>query len=172
MGHVRGLATEEAAESIRPTMEGIQKKTGAITAMLGTLAHSPDMFQAFLAANSTMGKTKLDGKLREMAYLLTSLLNGCEYCAHYHTLSAKRAGVDDRKLAKLIAYADDDTFSDFEKDILQFTEESTRNVKVDPGLVCRLKESLGERELVELTFTVALANMTNRYNLALANELP
>ena len=172
MVHVKGLSTEQADESIRPIMEGIQKKSGAVNSMLSSLAHSPDMFQAFLAANATMGKTKLDGKLREMAYLLTSLINGCHYCTHYHTQSAKRVGVEERKLAELTQHATSDAFNDLEKDVLRFAEEATRNVKVDPGLVSRLREQLGDRQLVELTFAVSLANMTNRYNVAIGSELP
>ena len=168
---VSTLSPDHAADSIRPTMEGIMKKTGKISSMLGTLAHAPDMFQAFLAVNATMGKTKLDGKLREEAYLLTSILNDCHYCVHYHTLACKRVGVEDAKIAELQRYETSDLFNELEKDVLRFAEQSTRKIAVDPALASRLREALGEREYVELAFVVASANLTTRYNVALGNDI-
>ena len=40
----------------------------------------------------------------------------------------------------------------------------TRHIDVDDVLAARLKETLGDRELVELAMTVGIANFTNRVN--------
>lgn len=47
----------------------------------------------------------------------------------------------------------------------------TRKVHVDGGLVETLKQHLSPEALVQLTLTVAVANFTNRVNVALATEL-
>lgn len=58
-------------------------------------------------------------------------------------------------------------FSDLEKAVLEYTETMTRTPAVVPEEVFqRLRESLDERQLVELTATVALENFSARFNRA------
>jgi alkylhydroperoxidase family enzyme len=47
----------------------------------------------------------------------------------------------------------------------------TTKVEVDDGLYAELKKHLSDREIVELTVTVATANFTNRVNDALKTDL-
>jgi alkylhydroperoxidase family enzyme len=55
--------------------------------------------------------------------------------------------------------------------VLEYAEEMTRKVKVDPALVDRLKQHLATEALVQLTLSIAAANFTNRVNEALGTEL-
>jgi alkylhydroperoxidase family enzyme len=55
---------------------------------------------------------------------------------------------------------------------LLFAEEVTRHINVDDALVDRIKQKLGDRELVELAMTVGIANLTNRVTETLRLELP
>ncbi len=48
----------------------------------------------------------------------------------------------------------------------------TRHIRPDEALVQQLREHLSDTELMELTFTIGLANLTNRFNVALDIELP
>ena len=43
-----------------------------------TMGHAPDVLEATLALNKAI-QHELPGKLRELAYLKTSQLNGCDY---------------------------------------------------------------------------------------------
>src|SRR5205807_3129239 len=98
MALVTTLSKNEAAEKIRPALEGMERKLGSIPAIFGAMAHNPELFEAFLALNSALGKTKLDGKLRELAYVKASELNGCDYCMHYHRANGKKVGLTERQL--------------------------------------------------------------------------
>ena len=65
-----------------------------------------------------------------------------------------------------------DDYSPLERDVVTFATALTRDVDVDDELADRLLRALGERRLVELAFTVGLANLTNRVAKALRVELP
>ena len=68
MALVSYVTKEDTAEALRPIFEGFEKKLGAVPNVFRAMAHSPDMLQGFLALNSALARTKLDGKLRELAY--------------------------------------------------------------------------------------------------------
>ena len=55
---------------------------------------------------------------------------------------------------------------------MRYAEQATRHIHVDDSLFARLKQSLGDRELVELAMTVGIANFTNRVTETLRMELP
>src|SRR5262245_11268801 len=84
MALVSYVEKDEAAEALRPVFEGMERKLGAVPNVFRAMAHSPELLQAFLGLNAALAKTKLDGKLRELAYMKASQLNGCEYCLVAH----------------------------------------------------------------------------------------
>jgi len=45
----------------------------------------------------------LDALTKEMLYIAVSVTNGCEYCIHSHTASARAKGMTDAQLAELLA---------------------------------------------------------------------
>src|SRR3954465_13844946 len=98
MAVVSYVANEEAAEKIRPIFQGIEKKGTEVPNVLRAMAHNPEMLEGFLALNGTLPRTKLDGKLRELAYIKTSELNGCAYCLQHHRSTGKKVGLSDRQL--------------------------------------------------------------------------
>jgi len=79
MGHVSYVSKEQADESIRPIYDDIEKKRGVVLNFFKAMAHNSAILQGFLALNSALSKVKLDGKLRELAYLKASQVNGCDY---------------------------------------------------------------------------------------------
>jgi uncharacterized peroxidase-related enzyme len=172
MALVSLITNQEAAEKIRPVFEGFEKKLGAVPNVFRAMAHNPEMLEAFLGLNSTLPRTKLSGKLRELAYIKTSELNGCDYCLHHHRALGKKAGLNDRQVAETAEYETSDAYDDHERDVMTYAEQVTRHINVDDGLFARLKKTLGDREIVELAMTVGIANFTNRVTETLRMELP
>ena len=172
MAHVSYVERNDAPEELRATYDLIADKLGTMLNFFKALAHSPELLSAFLAMNRTQAKTTLNPKLREMAYLRVSALNGCDYCDHYHSLACKAAGWTDEEIAEIRRPVVGGSFSKLDRDVLAFAEQVTKSCAAEDDLIARLKGSLDERQLVELTATVALANFTNRVNVALEIELP
>jgi uncharacterized peroxidase-related enzyme len=172
MALVSYVTNQNAAEKVKPVFEGMEKKLGVVPNVFRAMAHNPEMLEAFLGLNATLPKTKLDGKLRELAYIKTSELNGCDYCLHHHRALGKKAGLNDRQVAETAQLETSDAYDDLQREVMRFAEEVTRHINVDDKLVALLKQRLGDRELVELAMTVGIANFTNRVTETLRLELP
>ncbi|HEV3163355.1 MAG TPA: carboxymuconolactone decarboxylase family protein [Isosphaeraceae bacterium] len=172
MGRVSYLERDQAAETIRPIYDDVAKKTGHMLNFFKVMAHNPAVLQGFLALNSAMPRTKLEGKLRELAYLKASQVNDCKYCVHYHRALGQKTGLSERQVHEVDRFEASDAYDELQRDVLRFAEGVTRNVRADDGVVARLKERLSEQELMELAMSVSLANLTNRMNESLQIELP
>jgi uncharacterized peroxidase-related enzyme len=172
MALVHYVSNEEAAEKVRPILEGLEKKLGSVPNVFRAMAHSPELFETFLGLNSALGKTRLDGKLRELAYIKTSELNGCDYCLAAHRGLAKKTGLTDRQLNETAEHETSDAYDDLQRDVMRYAEEVTRHVNVSDALFARLKAALSDREIVELAMAVGIANFTNRVTETLRFELP
>lgn len=171
MALVRYVATAEAAETIRPQFEKLESRGHDVPNFLRTLAHSPGLYDGFLAINGALNKIKLDPKLRELAYIRASEANSCGYCLEHHKKAGLKAGLDERQVNETEG-ALPELYDDLQRDVIQYAEEVTRNVEVSDEVIDRLRQKLNEQELVELAVTVALANFTNRISGTLRLELP
>ena len=74
------LAEEKAPKDLKPIYESMKKKFGKMPNFFGMMAHKPDVLKNFLPFYSSItGPGALDQRYKELAYLKTSLVNGCEY---------------------------------------------------------------------------------------------
>ena len=172
MALVSYVSNQQAAEKVKPVFEGMEKKIGAVPNVFRVMAHNPEMLEAFLALNATLPKTQLEGKLRELAYIKTSELNGCDYCLHHHRTIGKKAGLNDRQVAETAEFESSDAYDELQRDVMRYAEQVTRHINVEDSLFNRLKQSLNDRQIVELAMTVGIANFTNRVTETLRMELP
>lgn len=80
MASVNPVPKDKAAPEIKPIFEDMTKKFGKVPNIFGVMAHRPDVLAKFLPfyGAATSGGT-VEPKLKEFAYLKTSLINGCEY---------------------------------------------------------------------------------------------
>jgi len=79
--------------------------------------------------------------------------------------------VPKEKFDALKDYAVSPLFSDLERLVIRYAEDMTEKVQVDAKLVEDLKRHLSAEALVQLTLSIAAANLTNRFNEALGTEL-
>jgi uncharacterized peroxidase-related enzyme len=93
MSRITALSLEHATDTTRPLLEGVQKKIGFLPNVFKTLAHAPAVLAAYLQQSATLGKTSLSATEKEVVFLATSQVNGCDYCLAAHTLFAGKAGL-------------------------------------------------------------------------------
>jgi uncharacterized peroxidase-related enzyme len=172
MALVSYITNQEAGDKVKTVFEGMEKKIGAVPNVFRVMAHNPEMLETFLALNATLPKTKLDGKLRELAYIKTSELNDCDYCLHHHRALGKKAGLNDRQVAETADFETSDAYDSLQREVMRYAEQVTRHINVEDALFARLKQSLSDREIVELAMTVGIANFTNRVTETMRMELP
>ena len=128
-----------------PISRGSRSKGHEVPNFLRVLAHSPEVLEGFLALNGALNQIELDPKLRELAYIQASEINGCGYCLQHHKKAGQKAGLDERQVNETESYETSDVYDELQHDVLQYAEEVTRNVIVSDELIDRLKQKLSDR---------------------------
>jgi len=171
MTYVKPLDQDSAGDSAKPILAAIEKRFGQSLEIFDVMAHQPSVLEGIVKVNEGLHES-LPGKLRELAYVLSSRINECGYCSHFHSKAALQEGVSQDQLDQIVDFAQSNLFSDDEKAVLQYASELTTTGDVGEPAVNRVKEFLDEKQLVILASTVALANFTNRFNHGLGIQAP
>ena len=108
MSTVREIELLEASPEVRRVFEDIMatKGIGFVPNFWRALAsHPPLLEQVWSSLKRTMAPGRLDPLTKEMIALAVSATNGCSYCVHSHTASARKLGMDDEMLGEVMAVA-------------------------------------------------------------------
>jgi uncharacterized peroxidase-related enzyme len=170
MARLRYVETENATPEQEKILAELTQRSGKIANIWKLWGHSPQTLETFMVFYKSLMKGTLDGRLRELAYMKTSLINECPYCYKAHEFSGRRFGITEEQLKELGSYASSNLFSAVEKLVLQYAEELTRTARASEEIVNELKKHLSETDIVELTTTIGVANLTNRFNMSLATD--
>jgi alkylhydroperoxidase family enzyme len=80
MSSVTPLKKEAASPEVQGVYDGLTKKFGKMPNIFGLMAHRPDALAKFLPLyGSIMEGGTVEARYKELAYLKTSMVNGCEY---------------------------------------------------------------------------------------------
>jgi alkylhydroperoxidase family enzyme len=79
MARISYIEKEQAVPEVQPIFERFEKALGRIPNIFKAMAHAPVFLQKFMEFDGAMRSTKVDRKLRELAYLKASQVNQCEY---------------------------------------------------------------------------------------------
>jgi uncharacterized peroxidase-related enzyme len=165
------ISKENAAAEVQPIFEKLTHGLGKVPAFYGTMARFPEALATFAPFyTAVIEHGTVERKYKELAYLKTSLLNGCEYCFRAHSASGKKNGVTEDQIKALAFFHRSPAFSAQEKAVILFAERVTRGASgIRPAELEELKPYFNDDQIVELTLAIGLANLTNRFNDALLN---
>ncbi len=80
MAVVNPLPKEKAAPEVHEAYDGLTKRLGKVPNFFATMAHRPSVLNKFLPFYGTvMNEGTVEPRYKELAYLKTALINGCEY---------------------------------------------------------------------------------------------
>ncbi len=83
------ISQENAAESVKPLLAGVQQKYGFVPNTYGVFAHSPLAVKAYLQLTGLIADhSGLTPQEQQAVMLSVSAENGCEYCVAAHTVVA------------------------------------------------------------------------------------
>jgi|Deesub1362A_J573_1020465.scaffolds.fasta_scaffold00596_11 uncharacterized peroxidase-related enzyme len=137
------------------------KKIGMVPNLYCMMANSPNVFDGFIKLTACLDAAKLDKKTREMVYLLTSQINGCDYCLASHTSTAVEHGVmtKEETLDARRGRSEDpriDAMLKFAREVVErrghVSDETFQAVK-DQGYT--------DEEIIDAIGTIALATLSN-----------
>jgi uncharacterized peroxidase-related enzyme len=163
---VTAITKEQASPSIQPVFDKLTHVFGRMPGFFGTMARVPEALEHFLPLYAAIiDKGTVEAKYKELAYLKTAQINGCEYCFQAHSASGKKNGVTEQQLAGLNFFVRSSAFDKKEKAVLLYAERVTRGASaMREGSIEQLKQYFNDDQIVELTLTISLANFTNRFN--------
>ena len=167
MAVIDPIPREKAPAELQETYDALTKGAGRVPDFYGVMAHHPAVLKNFVPLYAAVMKEgTVEARYKELAYLKTSHLNGCEYCSRAHTPGAKRAGITAEQIDALTFYERSPLFDEKEKAVLLYAERMTR--AAGAGLrdmaVGELKRHFTEDQIVELALVICMANFTNRFN--------
>ena len=80
MAVVNPLTRDQAAPQAQETFDALNNKVGKVPNFFATMAHRPDVLNKFMPLYGTiLNEGTVEQRYKELAYLKTSLINGCEY---------------------------------------------------------------------------------------------
>ncbi len=79
MGVVSPLSKERAAKDTHGIYDALTGKFGRMPNIFGVMAHSPTALSTFMPFFQAVMGSSLAARDKELAYLSTSMFNGCEY---------------------------------------------------------------------------------------------
>lgn len=134
------------------------------------LLHNPqiaDGFNTLLGAVRT--KSSFPLPLAEIAICYVAVLNTAVYEWKAHAPIALKAGTKREALEAVLAgdIKNAEVLSEAEMEVLEFTYQSTKEVRVEDEIMEKLKKRWNDRQVSELTITVAGYNMVSRFLVAL-----
>ncbi len=129
---------------------------------------APEGFGRILDVSKYIMASGLDEKLIHMVYLRVSQINGCPYCVDMHWKDAKAAGEDLRKLNAVVIWRDTPFFTEKEREALNWAEVVTRleHQQVPKADFDATNAHFTDKEITDLTFTIAQMNALNRIAIA------
>lgn len=80
MATITPVSEERAAAEVKPIYENLKKNIGRVPNFFAMLAHKPEVLKNFIPMYQAItGPGSIEPKYKELAYLKTSTVNGCEY---------------------------------------------------------------------------------------------
>lgn len=139
------------------------------------LAHHPALAKAFHGVmQAYYFESVVAKKHLELAILIVSRLNRCNYCVVHHTPPAMTEGISAGQLDAIEngTWHESGLFEPAEDTVLRFAEQmNTRKGRVDDSLYEELERYFDRKQIVELTVRIGMCEFFNRFNEALQLDI-
>jgi len=135
-----------------------------ITPLKVVWARMPEGLRLAYEMNKLEGRLTLAPTLRLLVKELVATINGCAFCQDIAQADAQAEDVSSEKWDALLEYESHPAFDAAERAALTYAEEVTRTVDAEEDTFNALRAHFDEREVVELTWLVALENYYNLLN--------
>jgi AhpD family alkylhydroperoxidase len=149
--------------AIGPLVKRIEGERGKLLNLYGMLLHSPPVAEGWLAfLTAIRQKCSLSARIRELVIMRIAVINGADYEFRAHTPFALAEGITQEQIEAL-RQGKTDSFDAVEQSVLAYSESMTREIHVPDTVFNAVKAHFNDREMVELTATIAAYNLVSRF---------
>ena len=146
----------------------IGAERGRVSPLYATLLHTPGIAAGWLGLlTAVREQSSLPAFVREIVVLRIAVLHGNVYQQRSHVSHARAAGVSEEQIEALGKMDSPGPLPDELAAIVAYTDAVTRDVEVPDDVFEAVLASLGERQVLDLTITIAAYNMVSRVVAAL-----
>jgi AhpD family alkylhydroperoxidase len=139
------------------------ERGGRLLNLYRMLLHSPPVASGWLALFTAIRQQgALPGRLRELVILRIAVLNRADYEFKAHVPFALKEGFSQAQLDALEAGHRPEDLTATDEAALAYAEAMTRTVRVPDPVFAAVRRHLTDREVVELTATIAGYNLVSR----------
>ena len=141
---------------------------------MNAFAVAPAGIAALSSVEKYVQSSGLDPKLIALTKIRVSQMNGCAYCLHMHTEEAHELGESSMRLYLLDAWRESNLYSQRERAALAWAETLTKiAVTHAPDDAYEgAREQFSEKELADLSISIAMINAWNRLCIGVRAEHP
>lgn len=166
------VSDEQADEDLKQIYEMCRQAMGGVPHLARVIANSKELLVPFLQlAGAVAMDYTLPMKLKQLAVLRTSELNGCAYCLGINVPKGRAFGIESHKIEAVTQReVPASVFTEEERLVIQMADEITGAVGARPGTMARSRELFGEAGTVELLMIISFYNLINR--LAESTQVP
>lgn len=172
MSHVQPIKREDLPD-LEIWFARFEKAMGTVPNSLYTLAHRPEIMQAFARlAGEISGRGVVEPGLKQLVAHVASVAAGCRYCQAHTASLAHNYGIDEAKIAAVWEFETNDLFSAAERAALRLARDAAQQ----PNLVtsqhfAELGPHFSQQQIVELVAVISLFGFLNRWNETMATDL-
>ncbi|MFD0311072.1 carboxymuconolactone decarboxylase family protein [Streptomyces sp. NPDC127119] len=148
--------------------EELIKQFGTVPEPFAVTAHNPKVAQDSSEMGGKVNEWDMaDEGLKTFAHMAVAALVGCGWCLDINYFQALNKDLDLTKASQVPRWRESEVFTPLERDVLGYAEAMTHTPPtVTDAQYASLLDRLGEAAMVELTASVAFANLATRNNSA------
>ncbi|MFH8467368.1 carboxymuconolactone decarboxylase family protein [Streptomyces sp. NPDC017991] len=156
------------AELPAEVQEEMIRQLGAVPEPFEVTAHNPKVARDTSEMGGKVNEWDMaDESLKTFAHMAVAALVGCGWCLDINYFQALNKDLDLTKASQVPRWRESEVFTPLERDVLDYAEAMTHTPPtVTDERYASLLDRLGEAAMVELTASVAFANLATRNNSA------
>jgi uncharacterized peroxidase-related enzyme len=155
---------DSAPEAARPLLEKAESAFGFVPNILGVMAESPALLEAYMGHRRLFEKTDFSATEKQVVLLAVSQDNGCGYCKAAHSGIASMQKVPDDVIEAVVngQSIDDDKL----EALREFTQRvvSTRGNPEGTDIDAFLEAGYSKRHVLDVITGVGMKTMSNYTN--------
>jgi len=162
-----------ALPALEPLFQRVEEHLGVLPNSTLTMAHRPDIAEAFAALNATvMGPGRVDAGLKQLVVLMASNAAACAYCQAHTSHVAERRGVPIEKIEALWGFETSDLFDAAARAALVVARGAGRSPnEVTDAEFAELRRHFDDAQVVEIVAAICVFGYLNRWNDTMATTL-
>jgi AhpD family alkylhydroperoxidase len=167
MARIPRIAESEHPE-LTDLIAAVRGQRGRVSDLYATLLNSPDVAAGWLKFfTAVRQKAKLPARYRELVILRIALVNRAPYEFKAHRHHGAAAGLSEQQLDGLTEWRTPGLFDERDRAVLEYCDTMTTKIEVPEATFQGVRGLFDDRELVELTATIAGYNLVSRFLVAL-----